>query len=84
MRILMIGDVIGMPGRDAVRALLPDLNHEKSIDFVICNGENTAGGYGITASTAAELLDSGVDVLTYGNHIWDKKRSSPSWRRGFP
>ena len=78
MRILMIGDVIGMPGRDAVRALLPDLKHEKSIDFVICNGENTAGGYGITASTAAELLDSGVDVLTSGNHILDKKRSSPS------
>ena len=78
MRILMIGDVIGMPGRDAVRALLPDLKHEKSIDFVICNGENTAGGYGITGSTAAELLDSGVDVLTSGNHIWDKKRSSPS------
>ncbi len=78
MRILMIGDVIGMLGRDAVRALLPDLKHEKSIDFVICNGENAAGGYGITASTAAELLDSGVDVLTSGNHIWDKKRSSPS------
>ena len=44
MRILMIGDVIGMPGRDAVRALLPDLKHEKSIDFVTCNGENTASG----------------------------------------
>ena len=44
MRILMIGDVIGMPGRDAVRALLPDLKHEKSIDFVTYNGENTAGG----------------------------------------
>ncbi len=44
MRILMIGDVIGMPGRDAVRALLPDLKREKSIDFVTCNGENTAGG----------------------------------------
>ena len=61
-----------------MRALLPDLKQEKSSDFVICNGENTAGGYGITAGTAAGLLDSGVDVLTSGNHIWDKKRSSPS------
>ena len=84
MRILMIGDVIGKPGRDAVRALLPDLKHEKSIDFVICNGENTAGGYGITAETAAELLDSGVDVLTSGNHIWDKKEIIPFMEEGLP
>ena len=75
-----------MPGRDAVRALLPDLKHEKSIDFVICNGENTAGGYGITVSTAAELLDIGVDVLTSGNHIWDKKDHPPHrcWARTTP
>jgi len=84
LRILMIGDVIGKPGRDAVRALLPDLKHEKSIDFVICNGENTAGGYGITADTAAELLDSGVDVLTSGNHIWDKKEIIPLMDEGLP
>lgn len=77
MRILMIGDVIGKPGREAVRALLPDLKRERSIDFVICNGENTAGGFGITADTAAELLESGVDVLTSGNHIWDKKEIIP-------
>jgi len=80
----MIGDVIGKPGRDAVRALLPDLKHEKSIDFVICNGENTAGGYGITADTAAELLDSGVDVLTSGDHIWDKKEIIPLMDEGLP
>ena len=73
MCILMIGDVIGKPGRDAVRALLPDPKREKAIDFVICNGENAAGGYGITADTAAELLQSAVDVLTSGNHIRDKK-----------
>ena len=54
--ILMIGDVIGKPGRDAVRALLPDPKREKAIGFMICNGENAAGGYGITADTAAELL----------------------------
>jgi metallophosphoesterase (TIGR00282 family) len=84
LRILMIGDVIGKPGRDAVRALLPDLKQEKSIDFVICNGENTAGGYGITADTAAELLESGVDVLTSGNHIWDKKEIIPLMDEGLP
>ena len=64
MGILMIGE----PGRDAVRALLPDLKREKAIDFVICNGENTAGGYGITADTASELLGSGLDVFTLGTH----------------
>jgi len=73
LRVLMIGDVIGKPGRDAVRALLPDLKREKAIDFVICNGENAGGCYGITADTAAELLQSGVEALTSGNHIWDKK-----------
>jgi metallophosphoesterase (TIGR00282 family) len=80
----MIGDVIGKPGRDAARALLPDLKQEKSIDFVICNGENTAGGYGITADTASELLESGVDVLTSGNHIWDKKEIIPLMDGGLP
>jgi len=84
LRILMIGDVIGKPGRDAVRALPPDLKQEKSIDFVICNGENTAGGYGITADTASELLESGVDVLTSGNHIWDKKEIIPLMDGGLP
>jgi len=84
LRILMLGDVIGKPGRDAVRALLPDLKQEKSIDFVICNGENTAGGYGITADTASELLESGVDVLTSGNHIWDKKEIIPLMDEGLP
>ena len=84
MRILMIGDVIGKPGRETVRALLPDLKRERSIDFVICNGENTAGGFGITADTASELLESGVDVLTSGNHIWDKKEIVPYMDEGLP
>ena len=69
MGILMIGE----PGRDAVRALLPDLKPKKAIHFVICNGENTAGGYGFNSDTVAELLESGVDVLTSGNHIWGKR-----------
>ncbi len=84
MRILMIGDVIGKPGRAAVRAVLPDLKREQSIDVVICNGENTAGGFGITAETASELLESGVDVLTSGNHIWDKKEIVPYLDEGLP
>ena len=77
MRILMIGDVIGKPGREAVRRVLPSLRAEKGIDLVIANGENAAGGFGLTMDTASELLDSGVDVLTSGNHIWDKKEFIP-------
>lgn len=73
MRILMIGDVIGKHGRDAMRALLAVLKPGKTIYFVICNGENTAGGYGLNSDTVAELLESGVDVLTSGNHIWGKR-----------
>ncbi|HCP23566.1 MAG: TIGR00282 family metallophosphoesterase [SAR202 cluster bacterium] len=84
MRILMIGDVIGKPGRQAVRALLPDLKREKSIDVVICNGENTAGGFGLTLDTASELLECGVDVLTSGNHIWDKREIYPYLDDGLP
>ena len=77
MRILMIGDVIGNPGRDAVARLLPRLRDELDLDLVIANGENTAGGFGLTVDTASELLDSGVDVLPSGNHIWDKKEIIP-------
>ena len=84
MRILMIGDIIGKPGRQAVRALLPALRREYSIDLVIANGENTAGGFGITLETAYELLDCGVDVLTSGNHIWDQKEIIPHMDEGIP
>ena len=73
----MIGDVIGRPGREAVRRILPGLRQEKGIDLVIANGENAAGGFGITVETASELLDAGVDVITSGNHIWDKKEFIP-------
>ena len=84
MRILMIGDVIGQPGRRAVRRLLPELRREFAIDLVIANGENAAGGFGITAETAEELLESGVDVLTSGNHVWDKKEIIPHMEEGLP
>lgn len=73
MRILFIGDVVGKPGREAVRALLPGLRKELSPGLVIANGENSAGGLGVTKETAVELLDSGVDALTLGNHVFAKK-----------
>ena len=72
-RVLMIGDVIGKPGREAVEAVLADLRDERSIDFVTANGENLAGGMGLTVSTAQALFTHGVDVITSGNHIWDKR-----------
>jgi metallophosphoesterase (TIGR00282 family) len=84
LRILMIGDVIGKPGRQAIKALLPEVRREYGIDMVIANGENTAGGFGITSDTAYELLDNGVDVLTSGNHIWDQKEIIPSMDEGLP
>lgn len=73
MTILLIGDVVGRPGREAVRALLPSLNEQFHLDFVIANGENSAGGFGITRSTAKDLWTAGVHVLTAGNHCWDPK-----------
>jgi metallophosphoesterase (TIGR00282 family) len=76
-RILMIGDLIGKPGRVAVEQLLPGLREERRIDFVTANGENVAGGMGLTASTADALLRAGVDVITSGNHIWDKREIYP-------
>lgn len=73
MNILFIGDIVGSPGRGAVKELLPGLKKEYKLDFVVANAENAAGGSGITARVADELFDSGVDVLTSGDHIWKKK-----------
>jgi 2',3'-cyclic-nucleotide 2'-phosphodiesterase len=72
-RVLMIGDVIGKPGRLAVEQALPGIRDERGIDFVTANGENLAGGMGLTVSTAEALFAAGVDVVTSGNHIWDKR-----------
>jgi metallophosphoesterase (TIGR00282 family) len=77
MNILAIGDIVGKPGRQAVHAFVPDLRKEYGIDLVIANGENTAGGFGLTLSTAQELLDDGVNVITSGNHIWAQKEILP-------
>ncbi len=77
----MLGDVIGKPGRQAVEQLLPGLRQELEADFVTANGENLAGGMGLTPSTAQALFDAGVDVITSGNHIWDKKEIYPELER---
>jgi len=75
LNILFIADVIGSPGRDVVQALLPELKRRFAIDLVVCNGENAAGGFGLTRDSAADLFAAGVDVLTGGNHLWDRKES---------
>ena len=77
MRVLMIGDIIGRPGRRTLAQLLPSLRRELAVDLVIANAENTAGGFGLTLKTARSLLAAGVDVMTSGNHIWDKKEIIP-------
>lgn len=70
INILFIGDIVGSPGRAAVKALLPKLRREEALDAVIANAENAAGGSGITPRTARDLFQSGCDVLTSGDHIW--------------
>lgn len=73
MRVLFIGDVIGKPGRQIVSSLLPDLQAQHQVDLVLANGENAAGGFGITPRVAMELFSLGIDLLTSGNHVWDRK-----------
>ncbi|MEN6623464.1 MAG: TIGR00282 family metallophosphoesterase [Smithella sp.] len=73
MKILFIGDIVGKPGRRAVKELLPKLVGDRQIDLVIANCENAAAGFGVTRDVVEELYDSHIDVMTSGNHIWDKK-----------
>jgi metallophosphoesterase (TIGR00282 family) len=73
MRILFIGDIIGKAGRQAIQGVLEKIIADHKIEFTIANGENAAGGMGLTPIIAIEILDQGVDVLTSGNHIWAKK-----------
>jgi calcineurin-like phosphoesterase len=77
IRILFLGDVMGEPGRDAITALLPGLKEELGADFVIVNGENSAGGRGITPKIAIALMRAGATVITTGDHIWDQKDIVP-------
>jgi metallophosphoesterase (TIGR00282 family) len=73
MHILFIGDIFGRPGRNIVKDRLPGLVKDHAIDLVIANGENSAGGFGITGALAEDLFELGIDVITTGNHIWDKR-----------
>jgi metallophosphoesterase (TIGR00282 family) len=73
VKLLFIGDIVGRPGRDAVTKLLPKLRDQHALDFVIANGENAAGGSGITPKVAEEIFSAGVDVITSGDHLWDQK-----------
>src|ERR1700730_5440062 len=75
MRLLFIGDIVGRPGRDLVRQGLAGLVEYHSVDFVIANAENAAAGFGITREIGDQLLDWGIEVMTSGNHIWDKKEA---------
>lgn len=73
MRVLLIGDVVGHPGRRALSALLPGLRDELALDVVVTNGENAAAGRGLTLKTAEEMFSAGVDIISSGNHIWDQR-----------
>lgn len=75
IKLLFIGDIVGRPGRELVRRGLPGLKRYHEIDLVIANAENSAAGFGITREIGDDLLDQGVDVMTSGNHIWDKKEA---------
>jgi metallophosphoesterase (TIGR00282 family) len=73
VKLLFVGDIVGEPGRYAVRQLLAKLRLAHHIDMVVANGENAAGGAGITVNTATEIFDAGVDIMTTGDHLWDQK-----------
>ena len=75
MRLLFLGDVLGRSGRNAVYETLPSLRDRLAADFVIVNGENAAGGFGITEVIFQDLLDAGADVVTTGNHVWDQREA---------
>ena len=79
MRVLFCGDIVGRSGRQAIKTHVPGLRRDLAIDFVIANGENAAGGFGITASICDELFAAGVDVISGGNHSWDQ----PQYRYEF-
>src|SRR6059036_1071193 len=77
LTVLFLGDVVGQPGRDAVIACLPKLKEQHDVDFIVVNGENSAGGRGITGKITIDLLRAGVSVVTTGDHVWDQKDILP-------
>jgi metallophosphoesterase (TIGR00282 family) len=83
VKILLIGDIIGQPGRKAVAAVIRDLKKENNIELTVANVENLAGGFGVNEKSLNELKDLGIDVFTSGNHIWAKKEVEDCWAK-FP
>jgi len=77
MLVLVVGDIVGQPGRKAVHEVLPMLRRQYRLDMVIVNAENAAGGFGLTSAIAQELIEAGVHILTSGNHIWAQKDIIP-------
>ncbi|MGA7973676.1 MAG: YmdB family metallophosphoesterase, partial [Pseudolabrys sp.] len=75
MRILFVGDVVGRSGRQAVTERLPGLISKWKLDLVVVNGENAAGGFGITEKIYDEMIDAGADAVTLGNHSWDQREA---------
>jgi len=75
MRILFLGDLVGRSGREAAIEHLPALRRDLAVDFAIVNGENAAGGFGITEKICAEVYEAGADVITSGNHVWDQRET---------
>lgn len=73
MKIMFVGDIVGKPGRQICSQLIPKLREQHKIDLVLANGENAAGGFGLTPHVLEELFEAGIDVVTSGNHIWDRK-----------
>lgn len=77
LNILVVGDIVGKAGRKALAYLLPEIKQSHSVNLVIANGENAAGGKGLTPDTADELFDAGVEIITSGNHIWQHREVYP-------
>ena len=75
MRLLFLGDVVGSSGRAAVYDAIPKLRAKYALDFLIVNGENAAGGFGITEAIYNEMIDAGADAITLGNHSWDQREA---------
>jgi metallophosphoesterase (TIGR00282 family) len=73
LNLLFVGDIVGRPGRDFVRRELPRIREEMELDWVIANGENAAGGAGLTARLAGDLVECGIDAITLGDHVWDQR-----------
>ena len=84
MLVLVVGDIVGQPGRKAVHEVLPLLRQQYKLDMVIVNAENSAGGFGLTPAIAQEFIETGVHVLTSGNHIWAQKDIIPELDSGMP